>query len=135
MKKRALKKGLFCCFRPGKDRGLSFPSQGWVTISSFNFKSPPTPPPTNFLQVPYFCSLQPTRGQWQKVFYLSAIIYVIGAISYLILGSGEEQIWNTPEDELYIQIDIPREEREPLPVFRNSEEPEDAASKPGAQPV
>jgi hypothetical protein len=73
--------------------------------------------------------LQPTREQWQKVFYLAAIIYVIGALGYTLLGTGKEQRWNTPEDELLIQVDLPREQRNPLPVFMNTQEPVDAANR------
>ncbi|KAK3748449.1 hypothetical protein QZH41_019368, partial [Actinostola sp. cb2023] len=87
--------------------------------------------PLYFEEVLNFKILQPTRGQWQKVFYLSAIIYVVGGVSYLILGSGEEQWWNTPEDEQFVQVEVPREERKPLPVFRtDSEALENEASEP-----
>lgn len=66
------------------------------------------------------------------MFYLSAVIYVIGALFYTILGTGKEQSWNIPEDELLVQVDLPREERRPLPVFRNKEDPmgEDSGIKP-----
>lgn len=39
---------------------------------------------------------QPTRAQWQKVFYISAGVFVFGWFIYLLLGSGEPQSWNTP---------------------------------------
>jgi len=35
-----------------------------------------------------------TRGQWQVIFMIAAIIYLFGTFVYLALGSGEEQSWN-----------------------------------------
>ncbi len=37
--------------------------------------------------------LQQTHKEWQRVFFLSAAIYVIGALVYLVLSSGEIQDW------------------------------------------
>ena len=34
-----------------------------------------------------------TREEWQKVFFISAGLYTIGAIVFLIFGSGERQCW------------------------------------------
>ena len=34
-----------------------------------------------------------TREEWQKVFFLSSGIYAVGAIVFLIFGSGERQSW------------------------------------------
>ncbi|XP_052770879.1 sialin-like [Mya arenaria] len=34
-----------------------------------------------------------TREQWQMVFYIAAAIYTVGAIFYIIFGSGEVQPW------------------------------------------
>jgi len=34
-----------------------------------------------------------TREEWQKVFFLVAGIYAVGAIVFLIFGSGERQSW------------------------------------------
>ena len=39
---------------------------------------------------------QPTRGQWQKVFYITCGLNIIGCIQYALLGSGKEQPWNSP---------------------------------------
>ena len=58
--------------------------------------------------------LQPTRVQWQKVFYISAGMYVFGWVTYLLLGSGKQQSWNTPYEDLLVPIDIPREPRKPF---------------------
>ena len=57
---------------------------------------------------------QPTRGQWQKVFYISAGLYVVGWITFLLLGSGKQQSWNTPFEDLLVPVDIPREPRIPV---------------------
>ena len=37
---------------------------------------------------------QPTRGQWQKVLFVSAAVSFFGGIFYLIFAKGEEQEWN-----------------------------------------
>ena len=33
------------------------------------------------------------RDEWREVFFISAEIYIFGAIIYLILGSGNKQPW------------------------------------------
>jgi len=35
-----------------------------------------------------------TRDEWQKVFFLAAGVYAVGAIVYLIFGSGQRQSWS-----------------------------------------
>jgi len=62
--------------------------------------------------VSIFFPFQPTRAQWQKVFYISAGVYVFGWMVYLLLGSGTEQPWNTP----YGAGNIPKEH---MPVVPN----------------
>ncbi|CAL4233266.1 unnamed protein product, partial [Meganyctiphanes norvegica] len=37
---------------------------------------------------------QQTFGQWRKVFYMAAGIYVVDMVFFLIFASGEEQSWN-----------------------------------------
>jgi len=34
-----------------------------------------------------------TREEWQKVFLLAAGVYAVGAVVFLIFGSGERQSW------------------------------------------
>jgi len=51
------------------------------------------------------------------VFYISAGLYVVGWITYLLLGSGKQQAWNTPFEDLLVPVDIPREPR--IPVMAN----------------
>ena len=42
---------------------------------------------------------QSSRSEWQKVFFLAAGIYAVGAIIFVVFGSGERQSWaKTPED-------------------------------------
>ena len=57
---------------------------------------------------------QPTRLQWQKVFYITAGMYVLGWATFLLLGSGKQQSWNTPYEDRLVPIDIPREPRKPV---------------------
>lgn len=40
-----------------------------------------------------------TYGQWQIVFWILAIIYIVGSLAYLIMGSGELQPWNNPPEK------------------------------------
>lgn len=35
-----------------------------------------------------------TRGEWQLIFMIAAVIYLFGTFFYIALGSGEEQFWN-----------------------------------------
>ena len=34
-----------------------------------------------------------TRDEWQKVFFLAAGIYAVGAIVFVVFGSGQRQSW------------------------------------------
>jgi len=48
---------------------------------------------------------QSSRSEWQNVFFLTAGIYAVGAIIFVVFGSGERQSWaktseNNPQDEL-----------------------------------
>ena len=36
---------------------------------------------------------QSTRGQWQKVFYIAAVIYAFGTTIFVMFGSGKQQDW------------------------------------------
>ena len=38
-------------------------------------------------------------------------MFVVGWIVYLLIGSGREQSWNTPYDDLLVPVDIAREPR------------------------
>ena len=52
--------------------------------------------------------LQPTRHQWQTVFYIAAFVYAFGLFFFLFFGSGTEQEWNRHEHEhpvLNIDVD------------------------------
>jgi len=42
---------------------------------------------------------QSSRSAWQKVFFLAAGIYVVGAIIFVIFGSGERQNWAESSDD------------------------------------
>ena len=59
-----------------------------VTYTVANFGSVGSP-----LAVSAFTYRQPTRSQWQKVFYLTAAIYAVGAVVFVIFGSGDRQSW------------------------------------------
>lgn len=39
-----------------------------------------------------------TYGQWQIVFWILAVIYIVGSTAYLIMGTGELQPWNNPPE-------------------------------------
>lgn len=40
---------------------------------------------------------QPSRGQWQIAFYIAGGIYVVGALTFALLASGDEQPWAASE--------------------------------------
>jgi len=40
-----------------------------------------------------------SRSEWQRVFYLAAAIYAVGAGVFVIFGSGEHQSWAGDEDD------------------------------------
>lgn len=46
----------------------------------------------------FYSNLQQTYGQWQIVFAILAVIYLVGSTAYLFMGSGELQSWNTPPE-------------------------------------
>ena len=50
---------------------------------------------------------QSTRSQWQNVFFLTAGVYAVGAIVFVIFGSGDRQSWadDTSQNELDDTID------------------------------
>ena len=48
------------------------------------------------------------------MFYITAGVYIVGWILYLLLGSGKQQPWNTPFEDRLVPIDIPREPRKPV---------------------
>ena len=39
--------------------------------------------------------IQQTLGQWQIIFYVTAGIYLVEFIAYSLMGTGEEQHWNS----------------------------------------
>ncbi|XP_018327964.1 sialin isoform X2 [Agrilus planipennis] len=41
-----------------------------------------------------------TFDQWRYIFWLLAIVYCVGAVAYLILGSGNLQPWNSAQQKL-----------------------------------
>ncbi|EDO45514.1 predicted protein [Nematostella vectensis] len=43
---------------------------------------------------------KPDRAHWQIVFFISAGLYVIGAISFVTLSKGSERRWNIPEKDM-----------------------------------
>jgi len=46
------------------------------------------------LAVSVLTNRQSTRSEWQEVFYLAAGIYVLGAVVFVVLGSGNRQSWD-----------------------------------------
>jgi len=47
-----------------------------------------------------------TREEWLTIFYIGTACYSVGAIVYLLLGSGERQPWSYSEDELKSQKEL-----------------------------
>lgn len=44
--------------------------------------------------VDFFFQSQEDQLHWRPVFYIASAVYIVGGISYLILGTGKEQQWN-----------------------------------------
>lgn len=44
----------------------------------------------------FFFSLQESVSQWRVIFFLTAGIYVIGALAFVLFGSVKVQPWNDP---------------------------------------
>ncbi|XP_053981510.1 putative inorganic phosphate cotransporter [Hylaeus volcanicus] len=41
----------------------------------------------------------PTHAKWRLVFMISAVVYIVCAIFYIIFGSGQRQSWDNPEKD------------------------------------
>jgi ACS family sodium-dependent inorganic phosphate cotransporter len=41
----------------------------------------------------YYSQQKQKQEEWQLVFFITAAVYLSGAIAFLILGSGETQPW------------------------------------------
>ncbi|XP_058815348.1 sialin [Topomyia yanbarensis] len=39
-----------------------------------------------------------TYGQWQIVFWILAVVYIVGSSAYVLMGTGELQSWNNPPE-------------------------------------
>ena len=46
------------------------------------------------LELIVFIVFQSGLSEWRKVFFISAAVYVFGAVFYLVFGSGKEQSWS-----------------------------------------
>ena len=58
--------------------------------------------------------LQPTRGQWKKVFYITSALYILGLVVFLIFGTGKVQRWNNPNNDVAEPVPSSDEQGEPL---------------------
>jgi len=63
------------------------------------------------LAVGVLTSSSSTRSEWQNVFYLTAGIYAVGAVVFVIFGSGYRQSWadNTGQDQRTLIVDREKE--------------------------
>lgn len=59
-----------------------------------------------------------TYGQWQIVFWILAVIYIVGSSAYLIMGTGELQPWNNPPEKGAIEN---RETEEGVPLNQQNQ--------------
>ena len=56
---------------------------------------------------------QPTRLQWEKMFCITAIVYGIGALVFLMFGSGERQSWaDDNADDQAVLREVPEPSKE-----------------------
>ena len=51
----------------------------------------------------YFRLFQGSLSQWQIVFFLTAGVYTINNLFYLVFGTGEEQPWNQPKSTKHVE--------------------------------
>ena len=50
------------------------------------------------------------------MFYISAGMYIIGWVTFVLFASGKVQEWNTPFEDKLVPTDIPRAPRIPVMV-------------------
>ena len=58
------------------------------------------------------CTLQRTRESWQTVFFITAGVYALGAIIYLVLASGTVQPWATDKSKSTVELDVVDEQKD-----------------------
>ena len=39
------------------------------------------------------CFMQQRQEEWQLVFFITAAVYIVGALGFIVLGSGELEPW------------------------------------------
>ena len=47
-----------------------------------------------------------TMNEWQYVFIITALIYIISGLIFLVFGTGKVQKWNTPPEKKTEDIEI-----------------------------
>lgn len=57
-------------------------------------------PPSHVLLIKWVFFTQKTPKEWQVAFYIAAVIYVLGAIFFLIFSDGEVQEWAKDEEDM-----------------------------------
>ena len=64
-------------------------------------------------------------------------MFVVGWIVYLLIGTGREQSWNTPYEDLLVPVNIAREPRKPVMAdilsIKNSDNHHTDLSRSGAE--
>lgn len=46
-----------------------------------------------------FFNLQSSMDEWQYIFGIGAMVYIVPAIIFMLIGSGEVQEWNSKKDD------------------------------------
>lgn len=75
---------------------------GTVTNHSLSYYSIHPPPVQLLLRVDVtfpISPFQPTQAKWRLVFMISAAVYVVCGIFYIIFGSGQRQAWDNPDKD------------------------------------
>jgi len=60
-----------------------------------------------------------TYGQWKIVFWILACTYTVGALMFLVFGTGELQSWNNPKPTRKPDVEM-QEKKESEPLRRDS---------------
>ena len=63
-----------------------------------------------------------TSAEWQIVFFIAAGVYLVGAILYAVMSSGERQPWAEIHDGYQHHVNPPMEQ-ETSPYQAKEEEP------------
>lgn len=72
---------------------------------------------------------QPILEDWRKLFILFAVIYFIGGLVYVVLGSAKPLEWAIPQHQTKSPLDDKAQEEETVPMQPSNPTPLQAAGE------